>query len=148
MRRTDDSGNAILEFIFIAVIVMVPLVYVIVSVAAVQRSQLAVTQAAREAGRAFATSDTADEAQARVAAAVRLAFADQGLDDDAEVRFVNARADCSARQVRPLLVPGAEYAVCVARRADLPGVPTLIQGRGIRTVARYVVHLDDYRTVG
>ena len=43
----DDGGNAILEFVFVALIVMVPLVYLIAAVATVQRTELAVTQAAR-----------------------------------------------------------------------------------------------------
>jgi Flp pilus assembly protein TadG len=145
---SGDDGNAILEFIFVAVIVMVPLIYVIVAVATVQRGQLAVSQAAREAGRAFATSDAQEDAARRVQAAVRLAFTDQGLSDEPDVRFVAAGAPCSAAPVTPTLSAGAEYAVCVSRRSELPGVPTVLQGRGVTTVGRYVVHVDDYRTVG
>jgi len=143
--RGDDGGSAIVEFVFVAVVIMVPLVYLIASVASVQRSQLAVSQAAREAGRAYATSDTAVEARARVIAAVRLALADQGLPDDSTVRFVAADDDCDGPSVTPRLTPGAEFAVCVTRRADLPGVPSLLAGRGIRTRAEYVVHVDDFR---
>ena len=61
----DDGGSAIIEFVFVAVIVMVPLVYLIIAVATVQRSELAVSQAAREAGRAFATADSAADGPAR-----------------------------------------------------------------------------------
>lgn len=148
MRRPiGDDGNAVLEFVFVAMIVMVPLIYVIVAVATVQRSDLAVTQAAREAGRAFATSESTAEAAARVRAAVRLALHDQGLADDADVRFVAARASCGAAAVTPQLRPGAEYAVCVTRRVDLPAVPTILQGRGVRTVGRYQIHVDDFRAV-
>ena len=143
----DDGGNAVVEFVFVAVIVMVPLIYLIVAVAVVQRSQLAVTQAAREAGRAFATSDGTRQAERRTAAAVRLALADQGLADDADVRFVAAGSSCSAAAVAPKLVPGATFIVCVSRRAQLPAVPTLLGGRGITTVGEYVVHVDDFRTV-
>ena len=148
MRRpAGEEGNALLEFIFVAVLVMVPLIYVIVAVATVQRTQLAVTHAAREAGRAFATSDSAAEAATRMAAAVRLAMHDQGLDDDAEVRLVAAGAGCTAPAVHPQLQPGAEFTVCVTRRVDLPAVPTILQGRGIRTIGRYVVHVDEFRAV-
>jgi Flp pilus assembly protein TadG len=147
-RPRGDGGNAIVEFVFVAVIVMVPLIYVIVAVATVQRSQLAVSQAAREAGRAFATADSPADAARRVRAAVRLAFADQDLPDDADVGFVAAGASCGSTPVTPELAAGAEYAVCVSRRSPLPAVPTVLQGRGITTVGRYVVHVDDYRTVG
>jgi len=146
-RVADERGNAIIEFVFVAVIVMVPLVYLIAAVATVQRNTLAVTDAARDAGRAFATSDDAGSAAARARVAVRLALGDQGLPDDAELRFVAAAAGCDGPAVTPRLAPGAEFAVCVSRSVALPGVPSLLAGRGIRTVGRYVVHVDDFRTV-
>ncbi|HZC72766.1 MAG TPA: hypothetical protein VE442_18860 [Jatrophihabitans sp.] len=145
--RRDDDGTAIVEFVFLAVLVMVPLVYLIAAVATVQRNTLAVTQAARDAGRAFATSDSAPQAQRRVAAAVRLALADQGLPDDADVRFVASGASCDAAPITPRLAPGAEFAVCVTRRVSLPAVPSVLTGRGIRTVGVYLVHVDDFRQV-
>lgn len=146
-RPHGDDGSAIIEFVFAAVIVMVPLVYLIVAVATVQRSQLAVTNAAREAGRAFATSSGAREASGRAEAAVRLALSDQGLPDDVTVRYVAAGSDCSAPAVAPRLAPGVDFTVCVSRRAAIPAVPSVLAGRGITTIGRYVVHIDDFRTV-
>lgn len=146
----DDAGTAIIEFIFVAVIVMVPLVYLIVAVAGVQRSELAVSQAAREAGRAFATSDRADQAIARAEVAVRIALHDQGLPDDAELRYIPAGEDCADEPpaVTPQLRPGAEFTVCVRRRVTIPAVPNVLLGKGIITWGEYVVHIDDYRAVG
>jgi Flp pilus assembly protein TadG len=143
--QSDDAGNAIIEFVFVAIVVMMPLVYLIVAVAAVQRSDLAVTQAAREAGRAFATSDRPDQTTARVNAAIRLALGDQDLVDDVAVRYVAADAGCDAAAITPELAPGAQFAICVSRHADLPAVPSVLRGRGITTVGRYVVHIDDFR---
>jgi hypothetical protein len=31
---------------------------------------------------------------------------------------------------------------------DVPAVPSVLQGHGITTVGRYVVHIDDFRAVG
>jgi Flp pilus assembly protein TadG len=146
LHARDDSGNAIVEFVFVAIIVKVPLVYLIAAVATVQRNTLAVTQAARDAGRAFATSNSSTEARLRVAAAVRLALSDQGLPNDVEVRFVAPGASCDARAITPHLAPGAEFTVCVSRRVQLPAVPSVLTGRGIRTVGVYQVHLDDFRS--
>jgi Flp pilus assembly protein TadG len=146
-RPGDESGSAIVEFVFLAVVVMVPLVYLIAAVATVQRNTLAVTQAARDAGRAFATSESDAEARQRVDAAVRLAFADQGLPDDASTRFVASGGKCTDPPITPRLRPGAEFTVCVTRRVRLPAVPTVLTGRGIRTVGLYVVHVDDFRQV-
>lgn len=145
--RRDDGGNAIIEFIFVALIVMVPLVYLIAAVAVVQRDRTAVAQAARNAGRAFATSDTAVQGRVRVSAAVRLALHDQGLPNDAHVRFVAAGAQCSDPPVAPRLAAGAVFTVCVTRRVQLPAIPSVLAGRGITTVGVYVVHVDDFRTV-
>lgn len=132
---------------FVAIVVMLPLVYLIATVAVVQTSQLAVRQAAREAGRAFATSDTAAQAAVRTRAAVRLALDDQHLPDDVTVRYVAAGADCDAAAIEPRLVPGAEFTVCVSRRVDIPAVPSILAGRGITTVGKYTVHVDDFRAV-
>lgn len=145
MRRRGDSGSAVVEFVFVAVLVLVPLVYLIAAVATVQRSTLAVSQAARDAGRAFVTSGSAAEARLRVAAAVRLALANEGLPDDAELRFVAAGDSCAAAPITPRLAPGAEFTVCVARRVQLPAIPSVLAGRGIRAVGVYTVHVDDYR---
>jgi len=143
-----DGGSAIVEFVFVAVVVMVPLVYLVAAVATVQRSQLAVAQAARDAGRAYVTSETQAQARVRVDAAVRLALTDQGLPDDARVRFVAAGADCDADPITPRLDPGAQFVVCVSRRSDLPAVPSVLSGRGITTRAQYLVHVDDFRRPG
>ena len=142
-----DAGNAVIEFVFVAVLILIPLVYFVVAVASVQRSRVAVTHAAREAGRAFATADSTDQGLQRAEVAVRLALADQGLSDDPIVRYVAADGTCESGMITPSLNPSAKFAVCVIRHASLPAVPSLISGRGITTVGRYVLHIDDYRVV-
>ncbi len=144
--RDDESGSAIIEFVFVAVVMLVPLVYLIAAVAVVQRTNLAVTTAARDAGRAYATSETVDEARLRARVAVRLALSDQGIDDDrTDIRFVAAGAGCDAPRLTPTLEPGSEFAVCVRRRVELPGIPSVLAGRGVTSVGTYVVHVDDFR---
>ena len=73
-----DDGNAIVEFIFVAVLVFVPLIYLIVAVAVIQRARLATSNAARDVGRAIATSESADQADQRAQAALRIAIAQSG----------------------------------------------------------------------
>ncbi len=146
-RLADDSGNAIIEFVFVAVLIMVPLVYFIAAVASVQRSRLAVTQAAREAGRAFATGSSTEDGVTRAQVAVRLAFEDQGLFDDAEIRYVAVHSSCNSTAISPVLAPGAKFSICVSRHADIPGVPSLVAGRGVTTVGEFLIRVDDYRTV-
>jgi Flp pilus assembly protein TadG len=141
----DEAGNAIVEFVFVAIVMLVPLIYLLVAVAAVQRSQTAVTNAARDAGRALVNGAAGDDPATRLAAAVRLALTAQHLPDDATVRVVAADDSCQGPQVAPRLEPGAQFAICVTRRQQVPGVPSVLAGRAITSVGRYVVHVDDFR---
>ena len=142
--QADDDGSAVIEFVFVALVVLLPLVYLIVAVAVVQHSQLMVTNAAREAGRAFATSPDAQSAPPRAATAVRIALGDDA-GADLTVRFVAAAEVCTAEAITPVLAPGSVFAVCVIRRVDLPAVPSVLQGRGITTIGRYTVRVDEFR---
>jgi Flp pilus assembly protein TadG len=145
----DDEGSAIVEFVFIAILIMVPLVYVVVAVAVVQRSRAAVTGAARDVGRAIASSDTTAEAKARAVAALRLALDKYGYDpSEVEQKYVDANAECSAAAITPSLALGSEFAVCVTRHDHLQAVPTVLSDQGIVTIGRYVVRLDRFRRIG
>ena len=141
-----DRGNAVVEFVFVALVVMVPLIYLIVLFATIQRDQLAVTTAAREAGRAFATAGTPAQGVTRAQVAAQMAYDDAGLDKTVHLRFVAATADCGAAQVAPTLRAGTQFTVCVLDRDELPAVPVVFQGRhGLSSEGRFVVHVDDYR---
>jgi Flp pilus assembly protein TadG len=147
-RENGERGSAIVEFVFVAVLVLVPLVYLIVAVAVVQRARLATTNAARDVGRAIATSATAGQAEVRAQAALRAALHGQGLTpDEVEVRYVDAGADCGATATVPSLAPASVFAVCVIRHQPLPAVPGVLAGRGITVVGRYLVHVDDFRII-
>ena len=73
-----DEGNAIVEFVYLAVLLMVPLVYVLLTVFRVQAAAYAVSSASREAGRVYATSDAVDEAGPRALVAARLVMSELG----------------------------------------------------------------------
>lgn len=76
MRRPQgDDGNAIVEFVYLGVLLMVPLVYMMIAVFDTQRTSFGVTEAARQAGRAWVLNGC-DEARGTRAA--QLALADQG----------------------------------------------------------------------
>ncbi|MDT0264038.1 hypothetical protein [Jatrophihabitans lederbergiae] len=146
LHHERQRGSVIVEFIFVALLVLVPLVYLVIAIAVVQRSRLATTNAARDVGRALATSDTGSQADA----AFRIALASQGIPaSGAELRYVGAGDDCQdAASVVPQLAPGSEFTVCVLRSQRLPAVPAILSGRGVTTIGRYVVHVDDFRPVG
>lgn len=141
-----DNGAAVIEFVLLGVVLLVPLMYLVLAVSAVQRSLYGVTQAAREAGRAYATG-TIENAAERATYAARLAMEDQGLPADGiTVRYGAAGSDCGEAAAEPWpLTPGAEFAVCVSRTITVPAVPGVVLGRRNTVTGRYVVHADDYR---
>ena len=148
LRRTGEQASAVIEFVFVAVLVLVPLIYLIVAVAVVQRSRLATTNAARDVGRAIATSATAGQAEVRAQAALRAALRGHGLTPaEVQVRYVEAGADCRGPVTAPSLAPASVFAICVIRHQPLPAVPTLLSGRGVTVIGRYLVHIDDFRVI-
>src|SRR6185312_4399125 len=76
----DDDGNAPLEFITAGLILLLPLVYLVLVVSALQAGSLAVEGAARQAVRVFVQARTVDEAQQRAERAIRFGLKDYGLD--------------------------------------------------------------------
>lgn len=81
--RRDETGSAVIELVWVGILLLVPLLWIVLSVFEVQSGAYGVTSAARAAGRAYALApdDAAGEEAARAAA--RQALADQGLPDDA-----------------------------------------------------------------
>ena len=148
----DEEGSAVVEFVLVAVLVLVPLLYVVLAAFHVQRTSFAVTQAAREAGRAFATADDPATGEARARYAVELAMADHGLDRDgvagrvADLRFVGIGEDCDGPLVSPTLEPGARFAVCVIAQVRLPGVPEAFDAGHNTVTGRFVVRVEDVRS--
>ncbi|MGA9749833.1 MAG: hypothetical protein WBQ50_20460, partial [Nocardioides sp.] len=52
-RRRREDGTALVEVSWLAILLMVPLIYIVLAVYDTQRHAFAVTAAARAAGRAF-----------------------------------------------------------------------------------------------
>jgi len=138
----DDAGNAILEFVFLAVLLMVSLVYVLITVFLVQAGAYAASSAARESGRVFATADSADVAAERAYAAARIVMRDSGLTLDRD----DVRITCSSE---PCLAPGSTVTVVITQRIELPLVPKVL-GRApgsVRVSSEHVEVVDRYRAV-
>ena len=76
---SDERGSAVVEFVFLTIVVLVPLIYLVMTVGRIQAGTYAVTQASREAGRAFVTAESGENAEARAEAAAAIAFADFGF---------------------------------------------------------------------
>lgn len=79
-RLAGEEGSASLEFVTTGLILLLPLVYLVLSMAAIQGGALAVEGAARQAVRVYVQSGTEAEAAARAERAIRFALADAGLE--------------------------------------------------------------------
>jgi len=123
-RTGDDSesGSAALEFITAGMILLVPLVYLVVAMSALQGGSLAVEGAARQAARVFVGSPDEATANERAARAVHFALIDYGLDPDTAAVTIDCTAPtggCLTRQ--------SAVTVTVRIRVALPLVPDLLE---------------------
>jgi hypothetical protein len=76
----DDTGSASLEFITAGLLLLLPLVYLVLVMSALQAGALAVEGAARQAARVFVQGDTVVSATAQAERAIQFALADYGLE--------------------------------------------------------------------
>jgi hypothetical protein len=139
-----ERGSAIVEFVFIALVVFLPLVYVIAGFSAVQRGVFAANAAAREAGRAMGTAPDPVSGRARAEAAVALAVEDQSVEaTDVRLAYAPVGSGCDAAgSYQPALTPGEEFSVCVTVTVRIPLLPQFIDAN--TATGQFVVERDRY----
>lgn len=123
----NEDGSAALEFIVVGVILLVPLVYLVLTLGAVQEQTLGAEAAARHTARAMGQAQDADAATARGDAILASVVDEYGMDPAAvqvSITCTPASASCPA--------PGATVVVTVSTRVSLPFVPPIL---GLDTVA-------------
>ena len=137
-RLRDDDGTALVEFVWLAVLLMIPLVYVLLAALSVQRAAFATTTAAREAARAYATAGSDDQGEQRAELAARLVMHDQGVRWSPQGRVVSC-GSCD-------FAPGEPFTVTLRTTVALPFVPTWMCGQrcvaGITVSGHHAEHLD------
>ncbi len=135
----DERGSAALEFIFGGVVLLVPVVYLIVTLGIVQSHALGVESAARHVARAVASAEGADDADARAAAVLDAIAREYELDRDevgVELTCVGAPSSCPAA--------GATIRVTVVASAGLPLVPPVL---GLQDATRIGVEASSVQKV-
>ena len=115
-----EQGSAVVEFVFLAVLLMVPLFHLVMVLARLQAGAYAVSGAAREAGRAYTTATVPAKAPARAEAAAGVAFSDQGFDGLGSVSIA-----CDGD---PCLRPDGRVVVTASVTVPLPLVPSVFAG--------------------
>lgn len=122
-RTTAQDGSALVELVWLALLLLVPLLYVLLAVFETQRTAYAASAAARSASRAFVGAEDVASARTRARLAAGLAFADQGLASAGFDLQVRCRPDPDH-----CLSPGSVVTVVVAARAPLPLTPAVFGG--------------------
>lgn len=109
------------EFVFLGVLMLVPLVYLVLTAARVQAASFAATLASREAARAFVTAADGSDAQRRARAAAALAFGDFAFHEGTRLDLHCDGSPC----LRPDGMVTARSSIVV----NLPLVPDFIAER-------------------
>ena len=135
-----DSGRAIVEFLVVGLLVLVSVVYFVVTLSRVQAAAFAASTASREAGRAFTTATTEDDAYVRGGAAARISFEDYDFGADGTVGL-----SCDGS---PCLRPEGRVEAVATVRVRLPLIPELLSGTipaVLPVSATHVATVDRFR---
>lgn len=138
--REDESGTAMIEFIWLGLLLLVPLVYIMLTVFDAQRGAFAASSASRAAGRAFVLAPNQDEAYDRAEQALQVALEDQGVsrgDTHLDIDCDPDPDDC--------LTSGSVITVEVVIQQPLPLVPSAL-GDSAPTVRLTSTHVEPYGT--
>ena len=141
LKVAGERGSAIVEFVFLAVLLMVPLFYLVMTLSRIQAGAYAASTAAREAGRAFVTASEPAAAEERAVAAARIAFEDQGFGAG-ETRLT---MDCDGT---PCLRPDGRIEMSTTVTVPLPLIPSFARGvvpLEVPVTASHVAVVDRFR---
>jgi Flp pilus assembly protein TadG len=122
-RAHDEAGTALVEVVWLVLLLLVPLVYVVVAVFDVQRASYAVSGAARAAARAYTLAPDEGSAPARARAAAAVALRDHDID----VSQVALRVTCRPDPYN-CLAPGSSVTVDLTHQVRLPLAPSALGG--------------------
>lgn len=120
--RDEEGGNAVVEFIGVTLVLLVPLVYLVLTLGQIQAAAFAAEAAARESGRVLSQAEDLSTAAGQAQTAVELAFEDHGIEVDA-----GAALDFTCSE-NPCLSAGGQIHVEVATAVRLPLVPDFVAG--------------------
>lgn len=133
-----ERGTATVEFVWLSILLLVPLVYVLIAVFQVQSAAYGTSAASRSAARAFLQAPDPSTGERRAEAAVRLAMDDQGVNAT-KVRITCLPSPSSCLQ------PGSSVRVEVEARQRLPLTPSLL-GDDLGSVTVDSTHTQPYGT--
>lgn len=142
LRHRGERGSAVVEFVVLGVLMLVPLIYLVMTMARLQAGAYAASTAAREAGRGYVTATSQEAAEPRALAAARIAFEDQGFDEGEGALSMDCDGD-------PCLRPEGRIEVVATVTVPLPFVPAFARDvvpLEVPVSASHVAVVDRFRT--
>jgi len=148
-----ERGAAVVELLVVFLTLLVPLVYVMLVMADVQRALLATSSAAREAGRVYVTGSDRLQAERGAAQAYREVLGTYGMGAGDPKAAMRVQVGCPDRVGSGCVGgfgPGAEVEVEVTYRVPVARVPFLgaVAGPGVTVGATHHTRVDRYRGLG
>lgn len=136
-REENEEGSAAVEFVFLGVLLLVPLVYLILTAGQVQGAAYAMVGAAEHAAKVYAAASPEDGPDGQARAAAELALTDFGFDPGALELQIRCSPECG--------VPGSTVTVTAAMNVPLPFAgalgadlaPVRVDSTSMQTVERY-----------
>lgn len=143
-RSRDEQGSALVELVWLGVLLLIPLVYVVVCVFEVQRGAFATAGAARAAARAFALAPDDAIGTQRARSAANRVLADQGIGDPTPAVAISCRSEGACHS------GGSVITVRVSYTAPLPLLPAFFaeDRAGIPVTSTHTVPIGRYQESG
>lgn len=141
MRRGgSDDGTAVIEFLVVAVLLLVPVLAAALTIVGVEAAALASTQAVRQAGRAFMIADDESSGRRSAQLASEVALNDQGFSAPAGALTITCAGRC--------LAPSTHVQVRLAWDVDLPWMPGFLRDwlPSVPITAQQSFSVDTYRS--
>lgn len=122
-----DEGSALVEFLALAILLLVPIVYLILTLTQLHAGKFAAASAVQSAARVFIAAPDVATAHEHAAVATRVALDDQGFTEHAvsEVLNVECLEEC--------LSPNSGVRISVSIPVQVPGIPFLAEGPTVFT---------------
>ncbi|WP_394938797.1 hypothetical protein [Psychromicrobium sp. YIM B11713] len=127
--RESERGSAVLEFIFLATILLIPVSYLILTLGQLQGGAYAVTGAADQAAKVYVSADSLAEAQFTAEQVVAIAVKDYGFEPESAQLTISCSED-------PCLTAGSTVTVAIQLEVPLPLLPVLPVGHATVSVVR------------
>jgi hypothetical protein len=137
-RLEDERGNALVEFVVLSAALLIPTLYLVLTLGSVQAAAFAADTIARDAARIHATESDPERAAARASRHMEMVLEDHGLPVTDVVEL-----SCSED---PCATPGGIVTARVRIPVPVPGLGPILGERGpVAVGASHSVPVDQYR---